>query len=366
MADVKKAKKTLDAIENGVLYSNKEYASTLAELKTRIQECQVRAVSAVNKELISLYWLVGKIIVEKQEKSGWGTSVIEKLAKDLQSEFPGIEGFSRANIFRMKAFYLAYEKVAQAVRQFDTLPIFGIPWGHNVVLLQKIKSDDERLWYASKVIEQGWSRATMVKWIKTGLYSREGNALTNFHKTLPAPQSDLAQQTLKDPYVFDFLTMHEDHLEKDLENGLVLHIQKFLLELGQGFSFMGRQYQIDVAGDPYYIDLLFYHVQLRCFVVIELKARAFKPEDTGQLNFYLSAVDDILKHPADNPTIGILLCKTRNKVKAEYAFRHINRPMGVVEYETMLTKALPEELKSSLPTIKAIEEELGQDIATGR
>jgi predicted nuclease of restriction endonuclease-like (RecB) superfamily len=199
-------------------------------------------------------------------------------------------------------------------------------------------------------------------WIKSDLYKREGRAITNFQQTLPQPQSDLAQQAIKDPYVFDFLTLHEEHLEKDLEDGLVNHIQKFLLELGQGFAFMGRQYQINVEGDPYYIDLLFYHVKLRCFVVIELKARAFKPEDAGQLNFYLSAIDDMLKHPSDNPTIGILLCKTRKKVMAEYAFRDIKKPMGVVEYETMLTKALPEELKSSLPTVKEIEEELEKDV----
>lgn len=202
-------------------------------------------------------------------------------------------------------------------------------------------------------------------WIDSKLHKREGKATTNFKATLPAPQSDLAQQALKDPFLFDFLTLHKDHVEKDLEDGLVNHIQKFLLELGQGFAFMGRQYQINVEGDPYYIDLLFYHVKLRAFVVIELKARVFKPEDAGQLNFYLSAVDDKLKHPDDNPAIGILLCKTRKKVKAEYAFRHINRPMAAIEYETMLTQALPEELKSSLPTIKEIEEELEKSVTDG-
>ena len=362
MIKVKKTKNTHARAEKKELFSKKEYASTLAELKKRIQECQVRAITAANKELINLYWMVGKIIVERQANSGWGTNVIEKLAKDLQNEFPGIEGFSRANIFYMRAFYLAYEKVQQAVGQFESLPISQIPWGHNVALFTKLKNHKERLWYASKTIEHGWTRAMLEMWMKSDLYNREGKALTNFHQTLPSPQSDLAQQTLKDPYLFDFLTIHENHLEKDLEKGLVQHIQKFLLELGQGFSFMGSQHPIVVDGDTSYIDLLFYHVKLRCFIVIEIKARSFKPEDAGQLNFYLSAVDDLLKHPTDNPTIGILLCKTRNKVKAEYAFRHINRPMGVVEYETMLTKALPDELKSSLPTVKEIEEELGQDI----
>jgi predicted nuclease of restriction endonuclease-like (RecB) superfamily len=343
------------------IVSTNEYASTLADLKKRIQECQLRAVTAANKELISLYWTIGKTIVEKQQTSGWGTSVIEKLAKDLQNEFPGVEGFSRSNIFRMKAFFSAYEKVAQAVRQFESLPIFGIPWGHNILLIQRIKNDEERLWYASKTIEHGWSRSILETWMESDLYNREGKALTNFKQTLPAPQSDLAQQTLKDPYLFDFITLHKDHLEKDLEDGLVQHIQKFLIELGHGFAFMGQQYPVVVDGDTSYIDLLFYHVKLRSFLVVEIKARAFKPEDVGQLNFYLSAVDDMLKHPSDSPTIGILLCKTRNKVKAEYAFRHIHRPMGVVEYKTMLTKALPEYLKSSLPTIQEIEAELEKD-----
>ena len=265
----------------------------------------------------------------------------------------------------MKAFFLAYEKVAQAARQFDSLPILCIPWGHNILLLQKIKNDNERLWYASKAIEHGWSRSMLEIWIKSDLYNREGKAITNFQKTLPASQSDLAQQVLKDPYNFDFLTLQEDHLEKDLEDGLVGHIQKFLLELGQGFAFLGRQFPITVDGDTSYIDLLFYHTKLRAYIVVELKARAFKPEDTGQLNYYLSAVDDMLKHPTDTPTIGILLCKTRSKVKAEYAFRHIGRPIGIAEYETMLTKALPKDMKSNLPTIQEIEQELekGQDMA---
>lgn len=340
------------------VFSNKEYDLTLANLKKQIQTAQLRAVIAANKELVRLYWSVGKIIAEKQEKSGWGSKVIEKLAKDLQNEFPGIEGFSRANVFRMKAFFCAYEKVAQAVRQFESLPIFGIPWGHNILLIQRVKKEEERLWYAAKAIEHGWSRSMLETWMKSDLYNREGKAITNFKTTLPVPLSDLAQQSLKDPYLFDFLTLHKDHLEQDLEDGLINHIQEFLIELGHGFAFMGRQYPIQVEGDSYYIDLLFYHVKLRAFIVVEIKARAFKPDDAGQLNFYLSAVDDFLKHPSDNPTIGILLCKTRNKVKAEYAFRHINRPIAAIEYETILTKAVPEELKSSLPTIQEIEEEL--------
>lgn len=362
----KTEKKLITKSDSKEPFSNKEYISTLAELKKQVQECQGRAITAANKELVRLYWTIGKIIVERQENNGWGSKFIDKLTKDLQNEFPGIEGFSRTNIFRMRAFYLAYRIVPLPVGQFDELEHLGIlariPWSHNIILVEKLDNIKERIWYANKVLEHGWSRDILGTWINSKLHRREGKALTNFQLTLPVPQSDLAQQALKDPFLFDFLTLHQDHLEKELEDGLVAHIQQFLLELGQGFSFMGSQYQINIEGDPYYIDLLFYHVKLRCFIVIELKARAFKPEDTGQLNFYLSAVDDTLKQPMDNPTIGILLCKTRNKVKAEYAFRHINRPMGVVEYETMLTKALPEELKSSLPTIKEIEEELKQDI----
>ncbi|HEX4838899.1 MAG TPA: PDDEXK nuclease domain-containing protein [Rhabdochlamydiaceae bacterium] len=337
------------------------YREFFNEIKEKIRSAQLKAAIAAGQELAQLYWNLGKDIVEKQEKEGWGSKVLERVAKDLQNEFPGVEGFSRANIFRMRAFYLAYSNCLTAVRQLqdDPLaPFFNIPWGHNFILLDRLKSFEERSWYAKKVIEHGWSRRILTIWIENDLYRREGRAITNFKATLPAPQSDLAQQTLKDPYVFDFLTLHREHLEKDLEDGLVNHIQKFLIELGQGFAFMGRQYLLTVSGQPFYIDLLFYHVKLRSFVVVELKAKAFKPEDAGQLNFYLSAVDDMIKHPTDNPTIGILLCKDRDKVIAEYAFRGIDRPMGVVEYETMFTKAIPEDLKSSLPTVEEIEAEL--------
>jgi predicted nuclease of restriction endonuclease-like (RecB) superfamily len=238
----------------------------------------------------------------------------------------------------------------------------GLFHGVITLFIEKVRVLEARIWYAGKAIEHGWSRSMLEIWIKADLYKREGKALTNFQKTLPSPQSDLAQQTIKDPYLFDFLTLHKDYAEKDLEEGLVAHIQKFLLELGQGFAFMGRQYPIEVDGDTSYIDLLFYHVKLKCYIVIELKARPFKPEDTGQLNYYLSAVDDLIRGKGDNPTIGILLCKSRNKIKAEYAFRDIKKPMGVVEYETMLTKALPKELKSTLPTVKEIEDELTGDV----
>ena len=266
----------------------------------------------------------------------------------------------------MRAFYKEYKIVPPPVGQIDEIEHLGalssIPWSHNIVLLEKLKNVDKRIWYANKTLENGWSRNVLSIWIDQRLHRREEKAITNFKETLAAPQSDLAQNTLKDPYLFDFITLHENFVEKDLEAGLVTHIRKFLLELGQGFAFMGSQYPIVVEGGTSYIDLLFYHVKLRAFIIIELKAKAFKPEDVGQLNYYLSAVDDTLRHPTDNPTIGILLCKTKNNVKAEYAFRHINRPMAAVEYETMLTKALPEELKSSLPTVKELEEELVKDL----
>ncbi|HLJ31406.1 MAG TPA: PDDEXK nuclease domain-containing protein [Candidatus Babeliales bacterium] len=335
-----------------------EYIQTLVDLKQYVQEAQIKATFSANKELMCLYWSIGKIINEKQTLSGWGTKLIEQLAEDLQNTFPGIGGFSRANIFRIKAFFASYEIVAQAVRQFESLPIAMIPWGHNVVLIQKLKDIKQRLWYAQKAIEYGWSRSMLETWIKSDLYNREGKAITNFKHTLPQPESDMAHYSLKDPYIFDFLTLHEQHLEKDVEQGLIDHIQKFLLELGEGFSFYGRQYHLEIGDKDYYIDLLFYHVKLRCFIVIELKAREFEPKDAGQINFYLSAIDDLLRNPGDNPTIGLILCKSKNNFTAEYALRDIKKPIGVAGYETILVESLPKNLKGSLPTIKEIEAEL--------
>jgi predicted nuclease of restriction endonuclease-like (RecB) superfamily len=341
-----------------------EYARTLLYLKKQIQEAQTRAILAVNRELIRLYWLIGKTIVEQQEKNNWGTKAVETLAQDLQNTFPGIGGFSRASVFKMRAFYMAYEKVSQAVRQFEELPIFNVPWGHNVILITKLKDHDQRLWYAQKAIEHGWSRSMLELWIESDLYKRQGKAITNFKSTLPVPDSDMAQQTLKDPYLFNFLTLHEDHLERDVEQGLVAHIQKFLLELGEGFAFIGRQYHLEISGNDYYIDLLFYHLKLRCYVVVELKNTEFKPEYAGKLNFYLSAVDDLLRHPDDKPTIGLLLCKTKDNFTAEYALRNISSPIGVSQYTIKLTDKLSKELKSSLPTIEEIEAELEKHTIT--
>ncbi len=354
----KKAKIASQAKEKSKITLPKEYALTLAEIKKRVREAQVKAVLSANKELIELYWFIGETIAERQQVSGWGSNIIEKLAEDLQNEFPGLGGFSRANVFRMQAFYRAYEKVAQAVRQIGELPIFNIPWGHNVVLLQKLKDNTQRLWYAQKAINNGWSRSALESWIKSDLYQRDGKAISDFKATLPEPHSALAQQSFKDPYIFDFLTLFDDHLEQDLEQGLIDHVQKLLLEMGKGFALVGRQYHLEVEGDDYYIDLLFYHTKLKCYIVVELKARAFDPRDVGQLNFYLSAVDDLVRDGDDKPTIGLLLCKTKKNFTAEYALRDIHKPIGVAEYETEIMKKLPKDLKSKLPSIEEIETEL--------
>ncbi len=336
----------------------KEYAQTLKDIKSRIKKAQAKSILSVNKELLKLYWYIGETITEKQKISNWGDKVIEKLAQDLQNSFPGMKGFSKINVFRMRAFYLAYEIVSQAATQFADLPIFNIPWFHNVIIIHKIKSTEERLWYAQKSIENGWSRSMLETWIKSDLYNRQGKAISNFPSTLPSPESDMAQQAFKDPYIFDFLTLQEEHLEQDLEKGLIDHVQKLLLEMGKGFALVGRQYHLEIDEDDYYIDLLFYHTKLKCYVVVELKARKFDPRDVGQLNFYLSACDDLLRDETDKPTIGLLLCKSKKNFTAEYALRDIRKPIGIAEYETEIIKNLPKELKSSLPTIEEIEAEL--------
>src|SRR4030095_1644845 len=359
----KKTKTTSMLTPKETPITTKEYTQMLTSLKQQIQETQIKATLSANKELMCLYWSIGKMITDKQTSSGWGEGIIDQLAQDLQNEFPGIGGFSRANVFRMKSFFSSYAIVAQAVRQFETLPIATIPWGHNVILMQKIKDCTQRLWYAKKAIEYGWSRSTLETWIRADLYNREGKAITNFQHTLPAPDSDMTQQSLKDPYIFDFLTLHEKHLEKDVEQGLIDHIQKFLLELGEGFAFVGRQVNLKIDDKDYYIDLLFYHLKLRAFIVIELKAREFEPKDAGQINFYLSAVDDLKRAPGDNPTIGLILCKTKSNFTAEYALRDIKKPIGIAGYETALVSSLPKNLKSSLPTIEEIEAELAKQEA---
>lgn len=332
--------------------STETYGALLANIKTRIQGAQVRAALAVNRELVLLYWGIGREILARQKQEGWGTKVIERLAKDLRSAFPHMKGFSRTNLLYMRAFSEAWPEepiVQQLAGQ--------LPWFHNCTLLDKTKDPEERVWYAQAAVECGWSRNILVMQIESDLYRRQGKATTNFQATLPKPQSDLAQQLLKDPYNFDFLTLSKDAHEREVETGLVAHIQKFLLELGVGFAFVGRQVPIEVAGSEYRIDLLFYHLKLRCFVVFDLKGGAFQPEYTGKMNFYLSAVDDLLRHPDDKPSIGLILCKEKDGVVAEYALRDMTKPLGVAEF-TNLVK-LPEEFKGTLPSIEEIEAELG-------
>lgn len=327
------------------------YADWLAHLKKRIHATQQQTVSVVNRELVRLYWQIGCEILQRQGDEGWGAKVIERLAHDLRAAFPGMKGFSRANLMYMRAFADAWTEdaiVQQAVGQ--------LPWGHNLLLLTKLKETPQRLAYARRTVENGWSRATLQIHIESRLLEREGQATTNFADRLPAPGTDLARQALKDPYLFDFLHIGEEANERDIENALITHITQFLLELGAGFAFVGRQVHLEVGGDDFFIDLLFYHLKLRCYVVIELKADKFKPEHLGQLSFYLTAVDMQVKEPQDGPTIGLLLCKSKNKVVAEYALRDKTQPIGVAEYQ--LIESLPEELKTSLPSIEEIEREL--------
>ena len=331
-----------------------EYAAWLAELKARIHTAQQRASLAVNREMLLLYWQIGRDVLARQNREGWGAKVIERLAQDLRNAFPDMKGFSRANLMYMRAFAEAWpdgEIVQQAVGQ--------LPWGHNLVLLTKLKSPEQRLNYAQRAIDHGWSRNVLAIHIERRLLEREGKAASNFDSQLPKPQSDLARESLKDPYLFDFLGLGLEAGERAIEDAIVQHITRFLLELGAGFAYVGRQVPIEVGGDDFFIDLLFYHLKLRCYVVVELKAGAFKPEHAGQLSFYLSAMDAQVRAEQDGPTIGLLLCKSKNKVVAEYALRDYNNPMGVAEYQ--LIEALPKELQTELPSIEAIEQALSGD-----
>jgi len=300
---------------------------------------------------VMLYWQLGRDILARQAEQGWGAKVIERLAHDLRAAFPEMKGFSPRNLMYMRAFAQAWpdeEFVQQAAAQ--------LPWGHHLVLLDRLNAPQERRWYAAKAIEHNWSRNVLNIQIETRLLARSGTALTNFAASLPKPQSDLARESLKDPYRFDFLGLPDEAQEREIENALVKHVTEFLLELGAGFAFVGRQVLLDVGGDEFFIDLLFYHLKLRCYVVIELKGGKFKPEHLGQLGFYLTAVDAQVKHPQDGPTIGLLLCKSKNKVVAEYALRDKAQPLGVAEYQ--LLESLPPELQTSLPSIEQIEREL--------
>lgn len=336
------------------LMINKQYLMFLEDLKHRVHQSRYQAARQVNKELVLLYHHIGSEILRQQSDQGWGTKVIAQLSRDLRSEFPEMKGFSPQNLKYMKKFAELYtlDKIGQQA-------IDQLPWSHVVTLIYELTDPLERQFYAQKSAELGWSRNILSMQIETKLYKREGKAITNFTEKLVAPQSDLAQATLKNPYLFDFLSLGKDAHEREAEKELVKHIEKFLIELGDGFAFLGRQYHLQVEDQDFYIDLLFYHIKLRAFVIVELKSGKFKPEYAGKMNFYLSAVDDLLKHPTDNPSIGLILCRSKVGVLAEYALRDMSKPIGLAEYR--LDEALPENIKTSLPTIEELEAELSKD-----
>lgn len=330
------------------------YPDMLASVADKVSTGRVRAVAAVNQELVATYWAVGKEILERQSQEGWGAKVIDRLSADLRDKFPDARGLSPRTLKYMRSFAEAWPRDA-IVQQ----PLAQLPWGHNVTLLEKLGDTQTRLWYAAAAVEHGWSRNVLVHQIVTRLHERSGQAISNFKAILPAADSDLLQQTMKDPYIFDFVAMTDRHNEAELESQLVDHVEKFLLELGQGFAFVGRQVRLVVGGEEFIADLLFYNFRLRSFVVVELKAGKFDPGFLGQLGMYMAAVDDLMTHPDDKPTIGLLLCKTKNNVVAEYALRGYSAPIGVAEWKTQILDSLPEEFTASLPSIELLEAELG-------
>lgn len=330
-----------------------DYAETLGEIKRRVQEERLRVVMAANSAMILLYWDVGQLILERQARTGWGAKVIDRLAGDLRQSFPDMRGFSPRNLKYMRALAAAWPD-----RSIVQGPLAQLPWYHNIALIERLGDAESRLWYAEQAIRDGWSQPVLCMQIEARLHERQGKAITNFSATLPAPDSDIAAQIFKDPYVFDFLGTADLRREREVEQSLIDHIQRFLLELGAGFAFVGRQVHLEVGDQDFHLDLLFYHLKLRCFVVIELKAVSFDPAFAGQLNFYLSAVDDLLRHPDDKPTIGLLLCRDKNRLVVEYALRDLNKPIGVAQWETQIVRKLPKELKGSLPSIEELEREL--------
>jgi predicted nuclease of restriction endonuclease-like (RecB) superfamily len=329
------------------------YAEALAEIKGRIQSERLRAVMAANSAMILLYWDIGRLILDRQQRQGWGARVIDRLSADLRADFPDLTGLSPRNLLFMRSFAAAYQE-SEMVKQL----VSQLPWGHIIRLLQGVKEPDIRHWYIKASIENGWSRNILDLQIKSSAHERAGQATHNFALTLPPTDSDMAAQIFKDPYLFDFLGTADPRREREVQQALTDHIQRFLLELGAGFAFVGRQVHLEFASRDFYLDLLFYHLKLRRYVVVELKAVPFDPAFVGTLNLYLSAVDDLLRHPDDQPSIGLLLCRSKDKLVAEYALRGFNKPIGVAEWETEIVKKLPEELKSSLPSIAEIEAEL--------
>ncbi|MDP2139274.1 MAG: PDDEXK nuclease domain-containing protein [Gammaproteobacteria bacterium] len=341
--------------------TDESYKSWLKELKQSFLQAQLKAATRVNSTLLEFYWQLGSDIVEKQEASHWGEGFLAQLSEDLTREFPEIKGFSKRNLELIRHWVIFWS--GPAIAKQPVSQITQIPWGHNIVIARKSHSHEEALFYIRQTLQHGWSRNVLIHHMESGLYQRDGKAITNFEQTLPPVQSDLAQQSLKDPYMFDFLSLTTNHNERELEKGLVQHMTRFLLELGAGFAYVGRQVPLVVGEKDFYLDLLFYHLKLRCYVVIELKTAEFTPEHAGKLNFYLTAVDRQVKSPEDNPSIGLLLCKQKDGLIAEYALSDMQKPIGISEYQ--LTQALPDELKSSLPSVEEIEAELGKDLGDG-
>lgn len=342
-----------------LIKTDNDYKAWLTELKHRIRQSQIKAAVKVNTELIRMYWDLGRDIVEKQSESKWGKGFFNELSRDLKEAFPDMEGFSVTNLKYMRRMYLFYNQ-SDVIRQqlVDELQenIFSIPWGHQIEIFTKAKNVEEALFYIQKVVANGWSRNVLMNFIEAGLYKTEGKALSNFTSCLPNPQSDLAQQTLKDPYNFDFLTMREGYAERELEDALTKNITKMLLELGNGFAYVGRQVRLEIGEEEYFADLLFYNYKLRCFVVTELKTGRFRAEYISKLGLYVSAVNHQMRHQDDNPTIGLLICKTKDEVVAKYTLENTNQPIGISEYQ--LAKSFPKDFRSSLPSIEEIEKEL--------
>jgi len=331
------------------------YPALLASVSGHIATGRPRAIAAANREMLATYWAIGSDILARQQQEGWGARVIDRLSADLRERFPEAKGYSPRNLKYMRAFAVAWPDPAVVQGSLAQLP-----WYHQIALLEKLDSTDLRLWYAAQAIEQGWSRDVLAHQITMRFHERAGRAITNFAATMPPADSDLAQQATRDPYLFDFVGNADIRRERDLEQALVDHVGKFLLELGQGFAFVGRQVRLEIGEDEFFCDLLFYHLKLRCFVVIELKAVDFEPGFLGQLGMYMAAVDDLLAHTDDKATIGLLLCRSKNNVVAEYALRGYSTPIGVAEWTTAITTALPEEFTSSLPSIAELEAELSE------
>lgn len=338
-----------------------EYAEWLENIKSQYRNAQLKAAVKVNSELLRFYWKLGHDLVTLKAEERWGAGIIERISLDFKEAFPRQSGFSKTNLWYMKKWYAFYAQsdtiLHQAGGELENL-LFQVPWRHHCEIITKCKTIEEATFYLQETVNNGWSRSALENALTANFYQQKGKAITNFKEHLPAPQSKLAQETLKDPYNFDFLTMREDYDERDLEDELTKHITQLLLELGKGFSFCGRQVELVVSGTSYRIDMLFYHIRLKCYVVVELKTHAFQPEYAGKLNFYVTAVDKLLKQEEDNPTIGLLICKTKDETKVEWAFNGINKPLGVAAYE--LNNILPKELVSKLPTIEEVEQGLNK------